>query len=244
MFKHVKWLCSKVAMVLTGVGLFVNSCSFIECGSKTDQTKFGLWHYQQQQTHGAASCRAYPDDIVVDAFWLSARAFSIITVIFATFVFVLVLYQEYHQYKDGKTNRKIDQFEATMYLLICTFHGLTLLFLASYVYIDSNELIMELSNNTMPSDGTEHDLLDDHKCSLGEGAKLIIAATVLWSTSAAISFALMNEEIQAEGRNHTVQPKEHSLSATRGSVLLEPLLDTENDSTPQLPMRRLQRLDV
>mmetsp|Transcript_24847 Transcript_24847/g.42571 ORF Transcript_24847/g.42571 Transcript_24847/m.42571 type:complete len:262 (-) Transcript_24847:341-1126(-) len=146
---------------------------------------FGIWYYQfwtvqQNNIQGTVileTCENYPDGMMyMDAKWKSARAFSALALIIGgvvTFWTILAwcLYP----------SKRTLQMGGILYMLVCLFQGLTLLFLDSNA-CHNNTLMKNIQENDNEDNGAN--VTYSSSCSMAAGARCAIAATVFWFLAA------------------------------------------------------------
>ena len=113
----------------------------------------------------------------------TARAFSVLALIFAVIILVASIIQSCVQDPSKYSSGWI----APAYLLTAIFQGLTLLLLNSNACLN-NSLVQDLE------DGDLQDITFPDTCSLGQGANLVIAATSLWFAAGVASYAAHKAE--------------------------------------------------
>jgi hypothetical protein len=197
-FSSLEVVFSMTAFLLMWIGSL--RCNFVQFNvisgySEPLSLQFGMWRLRTwtfAATVDAAylieGCGSYPDGIDIDPSWKAARAFSIMAFIFGLFVLIGSCVAGCAIISDRgiKTYGVL----APGYLLTAIFQGLTLLLLNSNVCRD-NGLVKEAMDLTRV---TFTDV-----CSIGQGAKLIISATVFWFAAAFTSFAARHFEKAESG---------------------------------------------
>ena len=155
------------------------------------EVSFGLWRYQdfvliQNVDTGDVwkvdTCAGYPDDVSIDAYWKSARAFSIIAPILGVLTAGL-----------GCFKPELGKLLGAVFILVTTCQGLVFLFFKSDV-----------------CDGTDNPVVDavispfiEEECELGPNGIMGIVATCLWFLVAIIFCACT---IDSEGGLDTSEP--------------------------------------
>lgn len=114
------------------------------------------------------SCNGYPSSMVVDSAWKTARAFSVLTFIFALIVFITSVISAC--VTDSKLYTKA--WLAPAYMLTCICQGLTLLVLESSLCND-NMLVKRMGIVSSPVSG----IVFPDTCEISTGAQLCISAT-------------------------------------------------------------------
>jgi len=112
-------------------------------------------------------CGSYPSGTTYDAYWKTAGAMTIIAVVIGAICSFALYFASCMSFGDGA-------WKSFGYLLICNtlFQGLTLLFLSSNACSDSRDYIQ--------AEGFEGRFELSGGCEMASGAKMAIAATVLW----------------------------------------------------------------
>ncbi len=159
--------CCAILIVFSAVACTfasVNVCNFIKLTDSTGTFTRSLWRGQLTFLNTCASYRN--SAIFIDRRWNSARYASVLTQIFSGLGFFVSL-------GASKGNIKALGVASSVAFVACLFEGLTLLFLNSsacdyYVYNREGSAVTS--------------------CTMDQGAKLAIAATVLWFV-AAVSLA-------------------------------------------------------
>ena len=118
------------------------------------------------------TCNRYPDGTSIDTNWKSARAFSTMTLIIGgivTFISLLscIINPSSTAYKAG----------GMLFLLCCLFQGLSLLMLDSNAC--KNNIVVDNLEAQFNSENSNQ-LQFNETCSMGQGAKCAIAATIFW----------------------------------------------------------------
>lgn len=184
------------AFILMWVGSL--NCNFIKFTDTADSSiarTFGIWYYQYWATivtiDGSfivKTCQNYPDSVNLDASWKAARAFSVLSLVFAIIIIVIkTCIRCSSDPRKGYSNSRV----ASLYLLIGTFQALTLLFLNSNA----------CKNNNYASWSS---ITWSDNCSIDTGAKCTISATVFWFAAALSSF--QEEKAVKEEQNQGAQP--------------------------------------
>lgn len=137
-----------------------NVCNFVDLTNRAgDSFSRGLW---RGDLDASSSCSSYKgSDIYIDRHWNSARAMSVLAQIMSGFAFFSTI-------AALKPGREAMSAVASNALNICLFEGLTLLFLTS----SACNLYVEGGLGEAAA-----------TCVMGQGAKLAIAATVLWGVA-------------------------------------------------------------
>jgi hypothetical protein len=164
-----------------------NVCNFVDLTDGADSFSRGIW---RGQLTSATSCASYKgSSIYIERKWNSARAMSVLAQILAGFAFL----GSVATLKPGRASMSA---VASVALKVCLFEGLTLLLLKS----SACDLYIE---GQMGPPATT--------CTLGQGAKLAIAATVLWGIagiamvcSAALVVVKAENQPQEEARDDKV----------------------------------------
>lgn len=143
---------------------------------------FGIWYYQgwlwatnsAGETVVMQTCYKYPDSMVFDAKWKSAKAFSTMAIIFGGIVTIWALcagclYPTKNMY----------QVASVLYMMCCLFTGLSLLMLNGDAC--NNNMMIELFE---AGSGGLVDLTFPESCTSAYGAKCIFSATVMWFAAA------------------------------------------------------------
>ncbi|KAL7540070.1 hypothetical protein ACHAXR_009852 [Thalassiosira sp. AJA248-18] len=178
-------------------------CNFIKFtaisgASEPISLEFGIWYYQFWSIVTSVdgkyifeTCHGYPDSMPIDSNWKAARAFSVMTFIFALVVFITSIISACAPNSDKLSTRG---WMAPAYLLTSFCQGLTLLILSSNACKDNILVQRETVGNIDWPD----------TCSLAMGANLCISATVLWFAAGLASYAAhkaekeeANEEVDA-----------------------------------------------
>ena len=213
-------------------------CKFLSFTSLDDATgngppqpitlNFGIWYFQWYEVVDTAvqgtvileSCVAYPDSVAIDSKWKSARAFSTMALILggvATFWSLLAgcLYPSKRTYRLG----------GMTYLLSCLFQGLSLLLLDSNACHDND--MLALLQQQMP----EINLLFPSSCSMAQGAKCTIAATVFWFVAGLVAMKVdpprrgpVTQETHDVTYTRTTNPEDGTTMVTETVVKGEPIV--------------------
>lgn len=192
------------ALMWTGASM----CTFVKFASTDDDEtaslEFGIWRYLHVSE---SSCDGYPDDdddvyvyVYVDPSWKAARAFSILSLIFGTFLVVYTIAKSALLFS-RKMQLSCGGCDAFIYLLVGIFQGLTLLMLDSGVCKD-NALVREL--NRRPDDGSgsgsdSDTLIFKNVCEVSTGAKLAMSAAFFYFFA---SFAALQWQIERDRELH------------------------------------------
>ena len=117
-------------------------------------------------------CNYYPDSTAIDSSWKAARAFSVLTVIFAIIILVVqcIVACSIEPGPKSAAGRV-----TPLYVVTGVCQGLVLLFLASNAC--KNNPLAAWESITFPD-----------TCSLSTGARCCISATVFWFAAALSSF--------------------------------------------------------
>mmetsp|Transcript_3714 Transcript_3714/g.8190 ORF Transcript_3714/g.8190 Transcript_3714/m.8190 type:complete len:223 (+) Transcript_3714:150-818(+) len=183
------------AFILMWVGSI--RCNFIKftdvSGTSEPITReFGLWYYQFWSlivnTDGnfiVKTCNSYPDSITLDGAWKAARAFCILTLIFA--IVILTIKVIISCSFDPETALGGGGYWVTaLYFVTGICQGLVLLFLSSKACND-NPLV------------AWKDVVFPDKCAISTGAQCCISAMVFWLAAGATS--MMEQKALKEERN-------------------------------------------
>lgn len=209
------------AFVLMWIGSI--RCSFLKFRSTSapvDQfdLELGLWFYQYWSllisTSGAfvyESCNPYPDFTAIDASWKAARAFGIITFVFAI-VMLIVACISACTCNRGYALTHV--WEAPAYLLTAICQGLVLLLLNSNAC--KSDVLFMLGGPAI------WDISFEKTCSIATGAKLVICATVFWFCAAVSSFFAHRAEVSetTEEGGEVIQGEESGQPEKEGDVEL------------------------
>ena len=168
------------------------SCNFIQFTdisgtSEPISREFGIWQYQYwsmvftvDADYIVKTCHGYnEEDIVFDASWKAAKAFSIMTFIFAIGILIAYCVAACADFEGGGEYSGTSQIMVPIYLIVALCQGLTLLFLNSNACKDNGLVDENLASGTIEF---------PDQCSLGPGAKIVISATVFWACAALTSF--------------------------------------------------------
>jgi len=216
----IPFFLSISAFVLLFVGTACDYVQFTSTEAGTDPTSgesnnvsinFGIWYYQSwtvdtnsTSTVLTESCTLYPSSVNVDKNWRAAAIFSLIAIIIGGSVIMLDIFQGCLSTKQNKSF----PLGIAAYMICCISAGFSLLMLDSNV-CKNNTLIAELNERLDPT------VQFQETCSMSQGGKSTIAATVLWFAAAAVAALL-----------HPAHKKEEQSNNNDG--LDEPLF---NDST-------------
>ena len=203
-------LLASVAFILSSIAAFdCNFVVFVEPPQTNHDEQAGIWSYQwYDRSVQKYTCKAYPTnyeygmDITIDAYWKASRGFSCLTLIFGgLIVFTNLSLRIYQWYCDragyiepsSPASRRRNsvfttasgyhvkkQVGITLYIMACICSCLSLLFLRSNA----------CQHNTI------FNLMQDHQCRLGTGAKLTYASMALYFIAA--SCVLFSEENRTE----------------------------------------------
>ena len=179
---------------------------FIVPPAKDSNEQAGLWNYQWYDSNSHSyTCHAYPNsdksngiDIKIDAYWMAARGFSCLTLIFGGLILVvntfLLMYRLCYEQRPRDDESSIvtasgriyftttsgqyikKQVGGTLYLLAFICSTFSLLFLRSNACLHNT--IFNLTNN--------------HQCVLSTGVHLTYTAMILYFIAASI--LLLNDE--------------------------------------------------
>lgn len=160
--------------------------------SKPISLQFGYWYYQSwvvaNSTVTEGSCDIYPQSINIDKNWKAARVFNLIAIIIGASVLLLDMFQGCMSTKRNRSFRT----GAVGYLICCISSGLSLIILHSNM-CKNNSLIEQLNQ-------LEPIVQFEEKCSISQGGKGTIAATVLWFF-AAVGTALLHPVHKKQEQN-------------------------------------------
>ena len=133
----------------------------------TDTLEWGLYK----------GCGSYPSDIPYDALWKTAGAMTIISVVIGAICTFALYFASCMSLGDGV-------WKMFGFLLISNtlFQGLTLLFLSSNACSDDRDYIQNVEGTFELAGG----------CEMASGAKLAIAATVLWLVAGLLTLKTTN----------------------------------------------------
>lgn len=152
-------------------------------------------------------CGSYDENVVLDATWKAAQAFSIIASVVGAVVTTFVIFAACLS-----ISQRTWKMMGFLLILTSLFQGLTLLFLNSNACGSNRSLYMGLAKLEF-ADG----------CNLASGAKMCIAATVLWFVSGVLVCVIPCP-------NQPDQDFEAPASAKR-----VPVVDDAPDETPAAP---------
>lgn len=189
-------------------------CNFIKFTSATYGSsrplaqEFDIWNYQSVSavvssdgTFMFKSCHSYPDYVQMDSSWKAAKAFTVLTFIASLVIIICNSLAACWDFSEISADLKK---EAATYVIIGIFQGLTLLFLNSNI----------CKNNVMVKEATDPALSNlefPDTCSMSTGAKLSIAATVLWFAAAFTAFLGHKTYKEEEKRAETMSILSESL---------------------------------
>lgn len=122
-------------------------------------------------------CGSYPSGIPYDALWKTAGAMTIIAVVIGAIATFALYFASCMSFSNGV-------WKAFGFLLISNtlFQGLTLLFLSSNACSDNRDYIQDIEGRFELAGG----------CEMASGAKLAIAATVLWLVAGLLTLKTPN----------------------------------------------------
>lgn len=188
-------------------------CNFIKFTSTNDNTadpvtaEFGIWYYQSisavmssDGTFLFNSCHSYPDYMDIDSSWKTARAFIVLAFISSIIIITCNFLAACFDYSELSQDLRL---ESIAYLLTAIFQGLTLLLLNSSVCND----------NILAKEFTQRLITFPDTCSMSNGAKLSISATVIWFAASVASF-LGHRAYTAEKADGMIDTQSSSLTAT------------------------------
>ena len=134
------------------------------------------------------TCHSYPDIANIDPSWKAARAFDVLTIIFAIALIAMKCVEACCLDPDRAPAHK--KFESPLLLLTALCQGLTLLLLSSNA----------CTNNSLAHWGSAE---FPETCEMATGAKCAISATVFWACAALTSF---QERKAVEEERTAVEP--------------------------------------
>lgn len=142
---------------------------------------FGIWYYQgwlfgtdsEGNTVAMQTCYRYPDFMVFDAKWKSAKAFSTMAIIVGGLVTCWTLCAGCLY-----PTKKMYVAASMLYMMCCLFTGLSLLMLDSDAC--NNNMLVDLFQDDSGLVG----LSFPDSCASAYGAKCIFSATVMWFAAA------------------------------------------------------------
>ena len=146
------------------------------------------WYYQfwsmvtsSSGTYIFESCHGYPDAVILDDSWKSARAFSVIAFVLSIIMIVSVFVEACSNNND---KAETHSWKAPVYLFLAICQGLTLLLLNSNACKSSEISILDdLGRLTFPD-----------TCSLATGGKLAISSAAFWAAAAVSSLLAHSAE--------------------------------------------------
>ena len=125
------------------------------------------------------TCVSYPDGVNEDAYWQTAKAFSIIAPIWGTLSWCTILMA-----RDNPTMAKVT---GLLLMLATLFQGLTLMVFKSDLCDASENQLFAQAFPIRQATGT---LTTDDRCNIGRSAGVSIAATCLWFIAGLVALVL------------------------------------------------------
>ena len=189
----------------------------------TISMEFGLFSYlgyfqvesvnPNNESFVLASCRPYDRSIKLDSYWKAARAFSYIAFTVAFVVIILNIVsscQVTNRY--GLNQRLTHPWEPFFYLITSLFLGLCFLFFRSNACL-SNSIIKQVTARSTDNESPLFsDIVFPDTCSLGQGGKFTISATVFWFVSSITSYLAYRAERQENARGENAELNEPLIS--------------------------------
>jgi len=172
-------------------------CNFIQFAATSGTSdpisfELGIWYYRYWDlvlsTSGnfiLESCHGYDDYVEMDDSWKAARAFSILTIIFAIIILVAICISAC-----ANSRNVTSAWEAPLYILTAISEGLTLLFLNSNAC--RKDFLVQIDETALNNLGAGVSFPET--CSMGAGAKFTISSTVFFFVAAVSSYVAHGAE--------------------------------------------------
>lgn len=153
------------AFTLTAVATF--QCNFVTyIGIGRTAGEFGIWEHAL-----SGSCQGYPDSMEIDASWLVARVFNVLSLSFGAILVLFYFIEALALYAGKQLNAR--GLDILACFLTGVFTGLILLLLTSNI----------CKENLLMTGG-------DDSCKFSVGAKLTISASAIWFLATFFSMQL------------------------------------------------------
>ncbi|KAL7549790.1 hypothetical protein ACHAWF_013047 [Thalassiosira exigua] len=185
LYQIVETVFLVVAFVLMWIeGIRCDFVKFTDTSGTSEPVslRFGVWNFQfwslvssVDGTFVFESCRGYPDYVTIDPAWKAARAFAVLTFLFAVVLFVFTVV-------NACTSGPPRAWTAPLYFLTSFCQGMILLMLNSDACRDNAQMklvagVAKLGSVQFPD-----------TCSMSGGAKLCISAVTFWAGGGVASF--------------------------------------------------------